>query len=81
MQVRRSSYYAWKKKQSGKHAMEDERIKHIMQSIFSQSRRTYGSHWLKARLKKAGINTSRRRLSRLMKAEGMVPKQVEKWHP
>lgn len=81
MHIRRSSYYAWKKKQPGKHAMEDELIKRMMQPIFNQSRRTYGGRRLQASLKKAGINASRRRLSRLMKAEGMVPKQVEKWHP
>jgi hypothetical protein len=37
MHVRRSSYYAWKKKQPGKHAMEDELIKRMMQPIFNQS--------------------------------------------
>ena len=52
-----------------------------MQPIFTESKQTYGSRRLKASLKKAGINTSRRRISRLMEEEEMVPKQVSKWHP
>jgi len=52
-----------------------------IQPVFSESQNTYGSRRLKASLKRAGINTSRRRISRLMKEEEMVLKQVSKWHP
>ena len=61
--------------------MEDELMKQIIKPIFSESQETYGSRRLKASLKKVGISTSRRRVSRLMKEEGIVPKQVKKWHP
>jgi len=60
---------------------EDEVMKGMIQPVYSESRNTYGSRRLKASLKRAGISTSRRRISRLMKEEGMVPKQVNKWHP
>ncbi len=61
--------------------MEDELMKRMIEPVFKESKRTYGSRRLKASLERAGIKTSRRRVSRLMKAAGMVPKQVEKWHP
>jgi putative transposase len=81
MQIRRSGYYAWKGRKPGDRTMEDELMKRMIQPVFSESQNTYGSRRLKAGLKRAGISTSRRRISRLMKEEGMVPKQVSKWHP
>lgn len=81
MKIRRSSYYAWKRRKPGTHAIEDELMKRMIEPVFNESKRTYGSRRLKASLEQTGIKTSRRRVSRLMKAAGMVPKQVEKWHP
>jgi len=81
MQIGRSGYYAWKQRKPGDRSREDELMKRIIQPVFSESQNTYGSRRLKASLKRAGISTSRRRISRLMKEEGMVPKQVNKWHP
>jgi transposase InsO family protein len=81
MKIGRSGYYAWKRRKPGEREMEDRLMKSIMQPAFIESQQTYGSRRLKASLKSAGINTSRRRISRLMKEEEMVPKQVSKWHP
>jgi putative transposase len=81
MQIGRSGYYAWKQKKPGDRSREDELMKRMIQPLFSESQNTYGSRRLKASLKRAGISTSRRRISRLMKEEEMVPKQVNKWHP
>ena len=81
MKIRRSSYYAWKRRKPGVQAIEDELMKRMIEPVFNESKRTYGSRRLKASLEQTGIKTSRRRVSRLMKAAGMVPKQVEKWHP
>jgi putative transposase len=81
MQIQRSGYYAWKQRKPGDRSMEDEAMKRMIQPVFSESENTYGSRRLKVSLERAGISTSRRRISRLMKEEGMVPKQVSKWHP
>jgi len=81
MQIRRSGYYAWKQRTPGDRSTEDEIMKRMIQPVFSESQNTYGTSRLKASLKRAGISTSRRRVSRLMREEGMVPKQVIKWHP
>jgi putative transposase len=80
MRIRRSGYYAWKRKKLGDRAMEDELLKRMMEPIFIDSKQTYGGRRLIASLKRVGLNTSRRRMCRLMKEEGMVPKQVHRWH-
>jgi len=80
MRIRRSGYYAWKQKRPGDRAMEDELMKRMMEPIFNDSKQTYGGRRLVASLKKVGISSSRRRMCRLMKEEGMVPKQVSRWH-
>jgi transposase InsO family protein len=81
MEIGRSGYYAWKRRKPGERVMEDRLMKSMMQPVFTESKQTYGSRRLKASLEKAGMNTSRRRISRLMKEEEMVPKQVSYWHP
>ena len=80
MRIRRSSYYAWRQSKSRERAMADEMIKRMIEPVFRESRQTYGARRLTACLKKVGINTSRRRVCRLMKAGGMVPRQVARWH-
>ena len=81
MGIGRSGYYAWKQRKPGERAVEDTVMKSMMQPVYTESKHTYGSRRIKASLKKAGVNASRRRISRLMKEEEMVPKQVSKWHP
>ena len=81
MKIGRSGYYAWKRRKPGERVMENRMMKGMMQTVFTESKQTYGSRRLKASLEKAGMNTSRRRISSLMKEEEMVPKQVSKWHP
>ena len=60
--------------------MEDELMKSMIRPIFKESKQTYGARRLKASLERSGINTSRRRMQRLMAEEGMVPRQVKRWH-
>ena len=70
MRIRRSSYYAWRQSKSRERATADEMIKRMIEPVFRESRQTYGARRLTACLKKVGINTSRRRVCRLMKARG-----------
>ncbi len=61
--------------------MEDQIIKGQIQPEFDKSGRSYGSRRIKAALERSGTICSRRRIRRLMAEEGLVPKQVLKWHP
>lgn len=60
--------------------MEDELIKRMIKPIFGESQQTYGTRRLKASLERAGVMASRRRMHRLMKETGLVPRQVNRWH-
>ncbi len=60
--------------------MEDELMKRMIEPLFIESNQTYGARRLKASLERTGINTSRRRMHRLMAEEGLVPKQGIRWH-
>ena len=80
MRICRSGYYAWKRRKPGERALEDELIKRMIEPVFIESKQTYGARRLKACLERAGVNTSRRRMHRLMAEEGLVPKQANRWH-
>ncbi|MRS04580.1 IS3 family transposase [bacterium] len=81
MKIRRSGYYAWRQREPGERMLEDVLLKRLIQPVFIESQETYGSRRLQSSLKKAGISSSRRRVRRLMMEEGLMPKQMAKWHP
>lgn len=81
MKIKRSSFYAWKKKDIGKRIVEDKELKSMIVPVFEESHQTYGARRLQSRLKKDGFRICRRRVRRLMKEEGLVAKQSRKWHP
>lgn len=60
--------------------MEDELIKRMIEPIFGESQQSYGTRRLKASLERVGVTASRRRMQRLMKETGLVPRQVNRWH-
>jgi transposase InsO family protein len=80
MHIRRSGYYAWKRKVPGKRAMEDDLIKRMIGPVFGESEQTYGTRRLMASLERTGVKTSRHRIQRLMKEAGLVSKQMNRWH-
>lgn len=70
LQLSRSTYYYEAKEQT---RSEDELITAII-DIFHKSRQNYGTRKIKHELKKLGIVSSRRRISRIMKENGLVSK-------
>jgi transposase InsO family protein len=60
--------------------MEDALMKRMIEPIFKESKQTHGARRLQVSLKRVGINTSRRRMHWLMNEDGLVPKQVNRWH-
>lgn len=69
LKISRSVYYYESKKKE----KEDE-LKPKVIDIFKSSRNNYGTRKIRAELRKYGIKTSRRRISRIMKHEGLVSK-------
>lgn len=72
--VSRSGYYHFYHRKISKRQQENEKLQEMIKTIFSRSRRTYGSPRIHAELKAQGVNLSRPRVARLMKQLGLAAK-------
>jgi hypothetical protein len=62
-----SGYYAWRVRSVNAHAERDRQLTAQIRSIFTDSRRTYGSPRVHAELQAHGVRTARKRVARLMR--------------
>ncbi|MBB5174428.1 putative transposase, partial [Texcoconibacillus texcoconensis] len=70
LQIPRSTYYYESKIREN----NDEEVTKLIVEIFKNSRNIYGQRKIKVELKKLGWTVSRRRISRIMKEQGLVSK-------
>jgi transposase InsO family protein len=70
--VSRSGFYAWRERPPSARAQEDERLRVLVREAYERSRETYGSPRVHAELRAQGKHVSRKRVVRLMQAEGLV---------
>ena len=70
LDVSESGYYAWRETKSHGHDQRDADLTDRIQTIFDDSRHTYGSNRVEAALRAQGICTSRKRVARLMRQHG-----------
>jgi putative transposase len=63
----RSGYYAWRVRSLSPRQEHDQLLTSQIRSIFTDSRRTYGSPRVHAELKAQGIRCARKRVARLMR--------------
>ncbi|CQR46053.1 hypothetical protein BN1058_00297 [Paraliobacillus sp. PM-2] len=70
LQIARSTYYYEAKIRDN----QEEELTALISDIFKQSRNNYGQRKIKVELKKHGWIVSRRRIGRIMKAQGLVSK-------
>ena len=71
MGIRRSSYYAWKKRKVSKREQKNKEVMELIRIIYKRSRRTYGYPRVHAQLRKDGVECNKKRVARLMRAEGL----------
>lgn len=71
LDVSESGYYAWRKRPESRHTQEDARLTTSIQDAFVAFRGVYGSPRIHAELREQGWRTSRKRIARLMQANGM----------
>lgn len=69
--VSRAGFYAARGRPPCRRALEDERIVEAIREIHADSRGTYGAPRVHAMLARRGIQVSRKRVARLMAAEGL----------
>lgn len=79
--IRRSGYYAWKKRPKSAREQANIELLGKVQEAFETSRQTYGSLRIRHFWLKKGFAYSRYRIARLMKKAHLVPLRAQKWHP
>jgi len=79
--VRRSGYYAWKKRpMSSREEANQELLKKVWEA-FEISRSTYGSLRIRHYWLRKGCTYSRYHIARLMRKAQLTPLRTQKWHP
>jgi putative transposase len=71
LEVSRSGFYASERRPSCQRAREDERLTQRIRAIHADSRGTYGAPRVAAMLAREGHRVGRKRVARLMRAEGV----------
>lgn len=79
LRVPRSGYYAWLGRPLSKKAQQDAFLGSKISEIFSEGRELYGARKIKGGLVQLGIVVSLRRVSRLMKLQGLERKVKRKF--
>jgi transposase InsO family protein len=75
MEVSRSAYYQWRDREESRRAREDEALAKRVAEIHRASRGTYGAPRVLAQLQTEGVQTSKKRVARLMKEQGLSGRQ------
>jgi putative transposase len=75
LRVTRSGFYAWVKRGLSRSAERDQRLRLEIRAAFKRSRGRYGSPRVLADLQSRGARTSRKRVARLMREDGLRAKK------
>ena len=81
LEVGRSGYYDWHGRSQSQRERANEDLLKEINTIFEQSRKSYGSPRIYAHLHQQGLSCSRNRVARLMRKRQLVAKKVAKRHP
>ena len=79
LEVSTSGYYAWRQRPPSARARADAELGLRMRAIHEHSRGTYGAPRIHAELEAEGIEVGRKRVTRLMRAAGLVGVSRRKW--
>lgn len=79
LNLSRSGYYAWIKRQPSPRTQENEILSHEIQQIHQDSRQTYGSPRIHAALVAKGFQVGRQRVVRLMEKLGICARRKRKF--
>ncbi len=71
LEVTRSGFYAWRKREPSARAREDQRLRMEVRVIHGEARGCYGSPRVHAELQARGERVSRKRVARLMRQQDL----------
>jgi putative transposase len=77
--VSRAGYYAWRHRRPSRRVERDQALSARIRSVFTESRRTYGSPRVTAELRASGEQVARKRVARLMRMEGLVARRRRRY--
>lgn len=67
LSVSRSGFYAWETREPSLRAVKDAGLLELIEDVFAQSRRTYGSPRIHASLAHMGVRCGKKRVARIMR--------------
>jgi putative transposase len=79
LEVSRSGYYAWRNRTECERAKRDQELREKVRHAHAQSGKKYGSPRIHGQLKAEGVRCGRKRIARLMQADGLVGLQRKKY--
>jgi putative transposase len=79
LMVSRSGYYAWKARPASARARTDAGLAREIAASHARSRRTYGSPRVFRDLRARGIRTSKKRVERIMRQEGIAARRKRRF--
>jgi putative transposase len=77
--VTRQGYYAYATREPGPRAASEAALEVSVREAFEASRGTYGSPRVRAQLRRDGVQTSKRRVERLMRGLGLVARRPRRF--
>jgi len=81
LDVSKSGFHDHRRKAFRPRRQQDARLRPILRECFEQSRRSYGSPRLREDLRDRGIRCGKNRVARLMREEGIRPRQKRRFRP
>lgn len=81
LEVSRSAYYAWRRNRCGPRALENNRLRPTIRSVFWEHKRRYGARRIARELTAQQRPCGRRRAARLMNEMGLVAIQPRSFKP
>jgi transposase InsO family protein len=79
LKVSRSGFYDWMKDPEGAKSCQDKELEEKIKEIFKKSKETYGTRRIRKSLVILKVKVSRRRVGKIMKRLGIVPKRKRKY--
>jgi transposase InsO family protein len=79
LEVTRSGYYAWRERPPSKHAELDVELRVVVAAAHDESGGIYGAPRVWESLKKTGQRTSRKRVARLMREQGLAGRKKRRF--
>ena len=75
LRVSRSGFYAWTARHERAHDQKDAKLTGEIKTVYEKHQKRYGSPRIHRELRRKGIRVARKRVARLMKAEGMAARK------